>query len=238
MNNRLFERYGYLEPYGIPVVIGIPGIFILLSCLAYSIYSVPLKLFVVFGLLLGGIYWPALLYLTFQIKRSATKTWSKWQIFVWWQMLLTSPLAALMVGMFYFGIFYPIWAIGVWAYEKSTPSILLAVIIGVVTLLFGSVLFWIRLRYRAVYGVTEIGVGVLVASHRSYSFSAPTFVPETDFLLFLLTAGVYLVVRGFDNIYIGFFKEPRDRLVSVLMVWWDGLNNGAVVSLNDGSDKV
>ena len=39
---------------------------------------------------------------------------------------------------------------------------------------------------------------------------------DAGFYLALLTAGVYLVVRGLDNIYLGLTKEPIDPLASWL----------------------
>jgi hypothetical protein len=62
--------------------------------------------------------------------------------------------------------------------------------------------FFIRLKWRFVYGVSEACAGVVVASQRFYTeaivghlSSAPPIV------LAILTAGVYLVVRGADNMH-------------------------------------
>lgn len=65
----------------------------------------------------------------------------------------------------------------------------------------GGVLFWFRLKQRFLYGITEIGVGVSFGMHRvtiEQWSGAPTCA---GFYLALLTAGIYLVVRGADNIH-------------------------------------
>jgi hypothetical protein len=67
--------------------------------------------------------------------------------------------------------------------------------------------------------------GILVATHRSYSSPDLIAIVNTEFLLFLLTAGIYLVVRGLDNIHTGITKEPRDIVYTRLQNWWKNIGH-------------
>jgi hypothetical protein len=83
---------------------------------------------------------------------------------------------------------------------------------GFLALLGGAILFAFRLKYRAIYGLSEATVGVLIAAQR---FAEPT-TNEAGFSFFIvfLTAGIYLVVRGMDNIHQGITKPPLDPLAA------------------------
>lgn len=75
------------------------------------------------------------------------------------------------------------------------------VVTGVAVCAAGCVLFWFRLKQRFLYGLTEIGVGVFLGMHRvtmEQWSGAPT---SAGFYLALLTASIYLAVRGADNIH-------------------------------------
>jgi hypothetical protein len=74
-----------------------------------------------------------------------------------------------------------------------------AALAGAVTALLGAGFFAFRLKFRFIYGMTEAMVGLGVAGHR-VGF-ATTSEPGGSAALYLavLTAGVYLVVRGLDN---------------------------------------
>jgi hypothetical protein len=76
-------------------------------------------------------------------------------------------------------------------------------------LLFGLLLFYFRLYFRCVYGLTETVIGVFIAVDK---VTNQNFTESTDstFYLAILTASLYLIVRGFDNIHQGFTKEPLD----------------------------
>lgn len=75
------------------------------------------------------------------------------------------------------------------------------VVTGLMTLSFGGMFFLFRLRQRFLYGCTEAAAGVLVGMHR-VTLEQWSGVPRSSgFYLALLTAGVYLVVRGLDNIH-------------------------------------
>lgn len=81
---------------------------------------------------------------------------------------------------------------------------------GLLALAGGAVLFAFRLKYRSVYGLSEATVGTLIAAQR---FSDPSAqLTDASFFMVFLTAGVYLVVRGLDNMHQGLTKPPIDPL--------------------------
>lgn len=106
-----------------------------------------------------------------------------------------------------------------WVLRTQHPVAILGL-----TLLAGYFLFQVRSKFRFVYGATEIGVGLLVATYR---YPSATALLEPDVFLAYLTAGVYLVVRGFDNVKEGLGKNSVDRLVAwfrgKVPIWKDGL---------------
>lgn len=65
----------------------------------------------------------------------------------------------------------------------------------------GALFFLFRLKLRFVYGFTEALAGIAIAGQR-ISVQPGTSIPsETEFYIAVLTAGVYLVVRGLDNMH-------------------------------------
>jgi hypothetical protein len=79
--------------------------------------------------------------------------------------------------------------------------------VGVVaTGVVGGALFYFRLRYRSLYGCSEVIVGLLVAGQRLNDEVASKL--NAPVLMALLTAGAYLVVRGLDNVHQGVKSDP------------------------------
>jgi hypothetical protein len=78
---------------------------------------------------------------------------------------------------------------------------------GSVTALLGAAFFMFRLKQRLLYGLTEALAGIAVAAHR-VSLERDAGLPtDTGFYFAVLTAGVYLVVRGLDNMHQGLKVE-------------------------------
>lgn len=71
-----------------------------------------------------------------------------------------------------------------------------------IVLVSGYSLFLFRKKYRSIYGSTEILIGVVIAMHNAQSLFERGNLDPTLFFAFI-TAGIYLVVRGLDNIYEG-----------------------------------
>lgn len=70
--------------------------------------------------------------------------------------------------------------------------------IAVYVLVGGAVLFWFREKARRCYGATEVIVGMAIAAYK---------IPQTpdiqETFIIAMTGGLYLVVRGLDNIKQG-----------------------------------
>jgi hypothetical protein len=99
---------------------------------------------------------------------------------------------------------------------RSIAAVAFAAAIPVV---MGSMLFYFRLRYRSVYGLSEALVGVFVSVYRMSNRSTDADSISPDFVLAILTASVYLVVRGFDNIHQGLKQKPPDPAASAALGW-------------------
>jgi hypothetical protein len=73
------------------------------------------------------------------------------------------------------------------------------------TALAGAALFFIRLQYRIVYGLTEVAVGLYLGWDKAKALTGPLGAASRDeaFLMAMLTASIYLIVRGMDNVHVG-----------------------------------
>lgn len=85
-----------------------------------------------------------------------------------------------------------------------------------VALAVGCVLFFLRLHWRGVYGLLEVVIGIGIAAHKLPSQDLASMSAAGDVLLAFLTAGVFLVVRGLDNIYQGLTGTDPDPVLSWL----------------------
>lgn len=85
--------------------------------------------------------------------------------------------------------------------------------VALISTLLAYSLFIFRLYKRTIYGMTELLVGLLVSVHHALSINAIDKVDPTFFLA-ILTAGIYLMVRGFDNMYVG--MSEKETLISRL----------------------
>ena len=104
-----------------------------------------------------------------------------------------------------------------------------------VVILLGAALFYFRLRLRSIYGATEAlaGIGVVLQQVKKFNETTPegstpsvelsALPPELlvppELFIPLLTAGVYLIVRGLDNVHQGLTKEPYDRAALWILAW-------------------
>lgn len=127
-------------------------------------------------------------------------------------------IVLLLVGASYYAIAASLRDLYVWLQSPSlTRTGAVAVAIGA-TLCLGAILFYFRLKLRSIYGVTEATVGLAVSAHR-VSIESSTAAQDPAFYLALLTAGVYLVVRGLDNVHQGLTKDPKDPAAASMSNW-------------------
>jgi hypothetical protein len=105
-----------------------------------------------------------------------------------------------------------------WLWARNLPSDTTARLVGSRAIIalgilgVGSLLFWLRLRVRAIYGATEVVVAIVIALAQTRQQPLSSFAANPELGLALLTASVYLVVRGLDNIHQGLYKTPVDRV--------------------------
>jgi hypothetical protein len=94
--------------------------------------------------------------------------------------------------------------------------------IGILTVIVvGTLLFWIRLKFRIFYGLTEIAFGCYIAwdrlpeiNVRSF-FGKPLQIGEANALAIgLISGSVYLLVRGLDNAHVG-YKQRKEVITEL-----------------------
>lgn len=116
------------------------------------------------------------------------------------KILLPAPIVAILiipVGCAYYGIVSAVLDVLRWVAIHLSDSGRSASLAIAISAFLGVAFFVFRLKFRFVYGMTEAFVGLAVAGYRATS----TGTVDTALLLTVLTAGVYLVVRGLDNMH-------------------------------------
>jgi hypothetical protein len=134
------------------------------------------------------------------------------------QLYATSPLLAIFlmpIGSLFYALGATLFDIVRWLVTQLSEQERSAAFAMAVTAFVGAVLFWFRLRYRALYGFTEAVVGLSVAGHR-VGFQSIQANDGMSLYLAVLTAGVYLVVRGLDNVHQG-WKSGSDPALTWLV---------------------
>lgn len=102
-----------------------------------------------------------------------------------------------------------------WSYSFS--------VIGAgIVLVAGMFAFLIRWHFRVLYGLSEIAAGAIFAGDRIFSAmqsrSASTDLNSLGWAL--LGGGIYLIVRGLDNLHQYFLGKANDRLVAYFDKIW------------------
>lgn len=136
-----------------------------------------------------------------QIYREEAKTSFEMAVVIA-KLVTPVPVVAILftpLGAMFYGIAAAFTDVFIWvALQLSGSGRSAALGVGV-TALLGAVFFAFRLKFRFLYGMTEAVAGLAVAGHR-VGFATPSEPGENAALvLAVLTAGVYLVVRGLDN---------------------------------------
>lgn len=121
---------------------------------------------------------------------------------------LIFPFAFAIAGITYYSIFVTLKDAFLWIKSPSLNGSGAIIMTALLTLAVGLILFYIRLKIRAVYGFSEAAIGLAVAANRIATQADD--IKNPAFYLAMLTASIYLVVRGFDNIHQGLTREPKD----------------------------
>jgi hypothetical protein len=100
----------------------------------------------------------------------------------------------------------------IFASESTRPD-LKGSLTAVGCLALGLGFYMFRQKQRIAYGVLEAGVGVYLAWAKAAGSSGTVidFAGQPTFLAAVLTASVYLIVRGIDNVMVG-WKARQARL--------------------------
>jgi hypothetical protein len=101
---------------------------------------------------------------------------------------------------------------GEWATRGAGATLSLAIALGLLR-------FLARLRFRTVYGVAEVLAGVIVATTSFDGVALVTNATDGSLVLTFVTAAVFPIVRGLDNIHRGAAKEPLDPIGGKLLAW-------------------
>lgn len=118
-------------------------------------------------------------------------------------------------GFFYYSILVVMHDFAMFLIGISTTNRTIA-FSALITLSAGVVLHVFRTKQRLLYGLSEVVVGVVVAVSRTSSGQAVGQLNSADLYLAILTAGVFLIVRGLDNIGQGLRNRLDNRLITFL----------------------
>lgn len=118
-------------------------------------------------------------------------------------------IALLLIGPLYYSVGVSLKDLYLWIQSPNLSKNGAMIITVIITLILGLALFYFRLRARSLYGFTEAAIGLTVAANKVAAENSQSII-TSNFYLAILTASVYLVVRGLDNIHQGLTKEPID----------------------------
>jgi len=171
-----------------------------LSCLIYAIQNRDLSIFITnSGIVVGIIYSIFLLLALFFFKKTKNIKVT--------QKLLTAFFLVFLLGPIYYSAGVVVKDIFVYIQSPETTRNWATCVTVFSILTVSLVLFYLRLKYRCIYGLSEATIGVLIAIHKVL-FSESKDLIDSEFYVAILTASIFLIVRGFDNIHIGLTKEP------------------------------
>jgi hypothetical protein len=139
------------------------------------------------------------------------------------QLLLMAPVVTLPlspVGTLFYGVAAAIGDLFFLLAAQLSDRERSAAFAVAVTGVLGALFFFFRVKFRFLYGMTEAVVGLTVAGHRVGFDSASPDGGGAALFLAVLTAGVYLVVRGLDNAHQAFACKSDPALNWVLARKW------------------
>lgn len=201
------DKLDNAEDSGMPMWVQVLSIILSIISLIYCIKTRSLEDFIKYGsYIVFGIFIVIVLILIISTIRNGfiKPTWKG--------IFLGVPIIVLLLvfmGISNYAFFVLIKDIFIWLKSPSISKTSAVILTSMLTLGVGSILFYFRLRMRAIYGLTEAAIGIVVAGNRAIT-QIDQFT-SSDFYLAILTASVYLIVRGFDNIHQGLTKEPIDK---------------------------
>jgi len=118
-------------------------------------------------------------------------------------------------GFYYYSLFALLRDVALFAFNLSSiyESVVLTAIF---TTASGIILYVFRQRQRVLYGLSEALVGVMAAVSHVTSGAPHDQIGNLGLYLGVLTAGIYLVVRGLDNVDQGLRSLEGNNFVKAL----------------------
>ena len=118
------------------------------------------------------------------------------------------------VGVVIFSVYSSAIDFVTWIKHPNLNEYAINLISACTVLIFGHILFIFRQKYRSTYGATELLIGIAIAMNNAQSlFRKGDF--DLTLVFAFITAGVYLVVRGLDNIHEGSKEKKSGKSESV-----------------------
>lgn len=128
------------------------------------------------------------------------------------------PFLACLLAVTFFTVETSLRDFFLWAQNPRTNP-WLGVASSLAILMLGAALFYFRLHWRSCYGVAEASAGVVLALQKVFSFQDLNASADLGFLAWLLTASIFLVVRGFVNVHEGLGPPAKDKAIAALIAW-------------------
>jgi hypothetical protein len=130
--------------------------------------------------------------------------------------VIAIPIFSVAIAVVYYGM----WAVLKDGYElihRSIPYREFAIGFTVIAVIgAGWLLYFFRRKARFFFGLSEAVAGLVVAVTKIPSDITDPILWHSDTYLIMLTAGVYLVVRGLDNMQIGQTPDSYDEILKYL----------------------
>lgn len=119
-------------------------------------------------------------------------------------------------GFFYYSLLIGLYDLSLFFY-KHTNDNLTIVAPAVLALAVGMALYKFRSKQRVLYGISEVLVGIAVTVSRVQTSFSTEHQNNVDLYIAVLTAGVYLIVRGLDNIEVGLKSKTDSKFFKWLL---------------------
>lgn len=142
------------------------------------------------------------------------------------------PILIACTTVIYWGISISLRDSYAWLQHLSPSRSFFVTVIAILVIVIGYALFLFRLHARFFFGLTEAITGLVIAL-RNIPTNADPVLWSSEIFLVILTAGLFLVVRGFDNMHTGLKSEPRDAILKSI----DESEYGALLRALRGSDQ-
>jgi bacteriorhodopsin len=128
-----------------------------------------------------------------------------WLLFL---IVVGSPfVGAMFIGGLINGVIYFVYKVYVYIIGAER-GIVQTVIATLIIIVFSVIAYVIRKRYRFIYGVIEVAAGILLVYHKIQGGINNNSTWGFDFYFALLSAGIFLIIRGLESISVGKELDP------------------------------